>query len=214
MDKGFIKKIIGNKFYVNSRAFTLVELMVVIAIASIIMTALVIQQNKWNDEIAVNTQAYELALFLRQAQMYSLAVRENVGTTGDRFNTSYGILVNIDNNSVGTTNYSFFADHNLNNVLNTGELIETKNLTRGVRIARFCGLNSSGTLQCSDNTPSNERKVSITFLRPHPNAYIKFLNQADGVVSSINPPVRIYLKSENGRESVVKVEANGQISIE
>jgi prepilin-type N-terminal cleavage/methylation domain-containing protein len=77
--------------------FTLTELIVVITIATIITTALVFQQAKWNDNLAVSTQAYDLALMIRQAQIYSLGVKEDNSATGDKFNIGYGIYFTQNN---------------------------------------------------------------------------------------------------------------------
>ena len=92
------------------RGFTLIELIVVMTIATIITTALVVQQSKWSDQLAVNTQAYELALMIRQAQIYSLGVKEYTAGTGDKFNTGYGI--HLDKSA--SNQYIFFADKNIN----------------------------------------------------------------------------------------------------
>ena len=110
----------------RSGGFTLAELMVVMGIALVLMTTLVIQQNMWNDRLTVNTQAYELALMIRQAQIYSLAVMGDVSNPGDKFNIGYGVHVNMDN----TDRYVFFVDRDNgsgagNERYDSGEEIET-----------------------------------------------------------------------------------------
>ena len=85
--------------------FTLVELIVVMSIATVIMTALIIQQSKWNDRLTVNTQAYELALMIRQAQIYSLGVREDMAGGGG-FDVGYGVY--FDKDYVDSIGLKFF----------------------------------------------------------------------------------------------------------
>lgn len=194
------------------RGFTLVELLVVMTIATIITTSLIIQQSKWNDQLAVNTQAYELALMIRQAQIYSLGVREYMAGTGDKFNIGYGIY--IDQNNPGQ--YIFFVDKDGNLKYDSGEEIntETKTLTRGVTVNRFCGVKIVGQydVKCSPDS-GNMEKVSVSFFRPEPKANVSFIKNNGGVTPNYGAPATIYLRSTGGKESSIKIEANGQVSI-
>jgi len=185
----------------SRRGFTLVELVVVMGIATVIMTTLVIQQRSWNDRLSVSTQSYELALSIRQAQIYSLGVREYASGSGDKFDLGYGVYFNQ-----GTLDrYIFFADANKNQKYDSGEAVETNLLTRGVTINRVCG--TSGCMP--GGGPLNN--VSISFFRPDTKANIALLNNGGNPVD--NPPATIYLRSLNGKEYSVKVESNGQVVI-
>jgi len=186
---------------ISRAGFTLVELIVVMAIATIIMTTLVIQQNKWNDSLTVSTQAYELALMIRQAQVYSLGVREDTAGTGDKFNVGYGVYFDTDN-----TRYIFFADRDGNMKYDSGEAIETKTFTRGVTIKNVCG-----NTKCFFTGSGSLRRANISFFRPETGANIKLTNT--GGNRADDPPVTISLKSIGGKVSSVKVEINGQVSI-
>jgi prepilin-type N-terminal cleavage/methylation domain-containing protein len=192
----------------RTQGFTLVELMVVISIASIILGTVVIQQNEWSDKLAVDTQAYEMALMIRQAQIYSLAVREYTAGTGDKFDIGYGVFFDIAN--VGQ--YIYFADKNDSNrgKYNSGEDMEVKTFTRGVTLSKICGIDN-GTEKCSNI--SSLAKLSISFLRPDPRAVIALADSSGSIISSFQPPASIYLKSLGDATSLVKVEANGQVSI-
>ncbi len=185
--------------------FTLIELIVVMTISTIIMTALIIQQSKWNDSLAVNTQAYELALMIRQAQIYSLGVREDTFGAGDKFDVGYGVY--IDEDLPGQ--YIFFADKNKDLKYDSGEAQETKTFTRGVTIYKFCGVGNPQS--CSDSGALNQ--INISFFRPGSGASIRFLNNGGNTVNGINPPATIYLKSLKGQEASIKLEANGQVSV-
>jgi prepilin-type N-terminal cleavage/methylation domain-containing protein len=181
--------------------FTLVELIVVMTIATILLTTLVIQQNRWNDRLTVNTQSYELALMIRQAQVYGLGVREYSAGSGDKFNVGYGIYFNQNN----LDRYVFFADRNNNQKYDVGEDIEVKIFNRGVTIKDVCGQSrcfpAGGPLF----------QAGIIFSRPNPKANISLLNAGGSSVD--NPPVTIELQSIGGKISSVKVEDNGQVSI-
>ncbi len=200
----------------RSGGFTLLELLVVITISTIIMTTLVFQQSQWNDKLTVSTQAYELALMIRQAQIYALGVREDTAGGGDKFNIGYGIYVD-ENDLVGLggvmDRYIFFADRNNNKIYDSSpdeKIGDPIIFTRGVVIDRFCG--ATGVNPCNNDAgPLNQ--LNITFFRPEPKANIQLLNNGGGN-GGTNPPATIYLKSLGGKFSSVKVETNGQISIQ
>lgn len=197
--------------YSNLNAgFTVTELIVVMGIASVLMTTLVVQQNKWNDNLALSTQAYELALMIRQAQIYSLAVKELASASGDKFNVGYGVY--FDQNY---TRYIMFGDKNVNGKYDTGENIETKTFTKGVLIDRFCGTKGGGAESdvCS-NGSGNVAFMHVSFLRPALKANTYLLNNGSNPSNNVISPAIIHLKSPGGLLKIVKVEANGQIYVQ
>lgn len=187
-----------------NRGFSLMELIMVITISGIMLTVVVIKQSTWNDTLAVNTQVYDLASIIRQAQTYSLGVRENsYSPSGDNFNVGYGIYLSQDS----LNSYIFFVDKNNNKKYDgVGEKIEEKPLERNVTIKTVCGRDNCfpgiGPLY----------KVNIVFYRPESKASMEFLNSG-GQGGKDNPPVTITLQSQNGDEASVKIEENGQVSI-
>lgn len=188
----------------SSRAgFTLIEFLVVMTIAIVMITSLIIQQSEWNDRLTVNTQAYELALVIRQAQIYSLGVREYPAGTGDKFDVGYG--VHFDQTF---TRYIYFADTNKNQIYDVGEEVETKTFTRGVTIDRICGQRNSSE-SCSE--PLDH--ISVSFVRPEPKANISFINGGGNPAPNFDPPASIYLRSQGNNQYKITVEANGQVSI-
>src|SRR3989338_6889263 len=188
-------------FKKGEAGFNLTELLVVITIATIITTSLIVQQNKWNDHLAVSTQAYEMTLMIRQAQIYSLGVREYVAGTGDKFNIGYGIYFDI----ATPDRYVFFADKNKNLEKDADEVLETKIFTKGVTVRSICGVNNTGAERCYPQNGVNQ--VAVSFYRPEPRALIKFFNAPGNENTSVGSPTTFYLQSANGKESSIKVEA-------
>lgn len=210
----FFKKIKLNKSWFRgakrSRGFTLTELIVVMSIATVMMTILVISHNRWNDALVVNTQAYELALMIRQAQTYGLGVKEYTAGSGDKFNVGYGISINIDQ----PTQYVFFADKDKDKKYDSGEFIETKILDRGVVIDKICDVGSSGSETCGAGN-ANYRRLGVSFVRPEPQAQILFLNNGGNPTPGAkNTHVKIYLISPGDQLVVVGVRASGQVYVE
>jgi len=189
-------------YFSKNKGFTLIELLVVVSIAVVITTSVVVQQRSWSDSLAVKTQAYDLALMIRQAQVYSLGVKEDTVGTGDKFNIGYGVYFDTDN-----TRYIYFADRNNNNQYDNGEQVETKTFNNGVLIKDVCGVS-----KCIYSGGGLLQKASISFFRPETNANISLLNNVGNPID--NSPVTISLESPNGIIVNVIVEANGQISIQ
>lgn len=188
----------------RSGGFTLAELLVVISVTTIIITTLVVQQNRWNDQIVVRTQAYELALMFRQAQVNSLGVRQDASSGS--FNIGYGVYFDTNN-----TRYIYFADRDNDQQYDTGELVETKTLIRGVTIKDVCG-NS----RCIFSGGGPAWQASVAFFRPETKAYLKLLNNGGNPVDSPQDTavLTITLQSPGGKTSTVTVRNNGQISIQ
>lgn len=192
-----------SKIFSPRAGFTLIEFIVVMSIAIILITSLVIQQSKWNDTLTVNTQAYELALTIRQAQIYSLGVREYSAGGNGRFDIGYGVYFDQNFNR-----YIYFADADKDQKYDAGEELETKTFTRGVTIERICGKRNSSE-QCSN--PLDH--INVSFIRPEPGANINFLNSGDQTVNNVDPPALIYLRSLGNKQYKVTIETNGQVSI-
>lgn len=200
----------------KNAGFGLGQLLVVMAISTTILSSVIVQQGKWNDQLAVSTQAYELALMFRQAQNFGLGVREysGVASPGDKFDIAYGIYLNY----ATPDRYIFFADRNKNGRydVSPSEAIETKMLNKGVSINTFCSYqkNPATSLRCAhQGFGIYFNRTSITFERPTPSASFLTLNSINYDTSSIwQPLVIVCLRSASGREYSVTVDGGGQVA--
>lgn len=197
--------------------FTLTELIVVMAVASIMLTAVIIQQNKWNQKLILDTEAYELAMMIRQAQIYSLGVREYTAGTGDKFGLGYGVLFTM--RAALSNRAIFFADRDNDGKYDTSpqeELInETKYFTRGPKVVEICHNTVSN---CTNHPSTGYSRVNITFFRPSPEAKFAFIknNGSDFTPGTTISAVFLKIRFDDGRpgESVVRIDSNGQISVQ
>lgn len=203
--------------------FTLVELMVVVAIFGVLTTVVLYKNSDFNNSFLLTDVAYDVALTIRQAQVYGLNVKNSgkidAGRGLDGFNNGYGVYFERDSSTGGATGNSaiFFADAFTASVplgsktYDSGEELSTLVLSRGYKISRFCTiLSGDSTPWCSGNTSGHQlNKLAIVFARPNPDATI---SDNSGTFYS---EARITVTSPDGTKSkTIRVTTAGQISIE
>jgi len=199
----------------TKKAFTLVELMVTVAIFLVITTVVLYQNSKFNSGIILSNAAYEVALGIRQAQVYGVSSRRVTvgGVSGSAaFLLPYGVFFDIAP-SVKKT-FTFFADANSNNYYDSGEEISVTRFPLDIVIGNICtelALNL-GVWNC-DNVAPND-KATITFLRPNPEPNV-LKNNTNGTGTGISR-IKIILYAENDVESgprCVIINRVGQVSV-
>ncbi|MBI4079924.1 prepilin-type N-terminal cleavage/methylation domain-containing protein [Candidatus Kaiserbacteria bacterium] len=191
-----------------SKGFTLIELLVVTAILTLITGLILVNNNRFGGAVLLENLAYDVALSIRQAQVYGIAVRR-YGVSN--FNIGYGMHFETDS----PTTYVLFADAIEANGLYDGcpdsiscELVESSDILRGYRIADLCA-----TASGAGGEVCGLEKLDILFRRPEPDAHIS----ANGVSGVANPGAlqergRIVLESPRGDSKSVVVEVAGQIA--
>jgi len=179
--------------------FTIVELMVTTGIFALITSIMLVRDAQFNNTIRLSNLTYEVALVVRQAQIFGTGVREY--GSGD-FNVGYGVHFDTANNK----SFIFFADANKNNIYDgTPEIIEIINIRGNNFISKFCVFSLKGNETCSDSGS----KLDILFKRPSHNAII-----SSDIILGLNESARIYISSTTGDEKSVLVKFVGQISVE
>lgn len=208
-----------------ARGFTLVEMLVVLAIIVIITTIALVGQSNFNKSLILTETAYNVALSIRESQSYGLSTR----TFGGIQNAGYGVRFSL----ASPTTYTTFSDvhpaapgtdtprcpgHSERNASNpearpgncyysnASELIRTYTLARGYRITSFCGTTAGGTQTCSGWTLTN---LDIVFLRPNTETIITGNNATQAFTKAsiiIQPP-------EGGAERCITVTSLGAISV-
>jgi len=200
-----------------NRGFTLVELVVSIAIF-VMMTALVVAKyGAFNQSTLLTDTAYDVALALHTAESYGLSVKNNFAASGGNFTAPYGIDFDVDpaGHSCGltmsnSTNLILFADFDPigapDGLCSSGDsAITTYTLTRGAYVSALC----VGTV--GSCTPVN--KLDINFIRPDPEANICYHDQGADTTSCNYSHAEITIKASDGSTRMIAVEHNGQISV-
>lgn len=176
---------------------------------------MLVSNSNFGGKVLLENLAYDIALSVRQAQVYGISV-QRFGT--DTFSAGYG--VHFDTSSPST--YWTFADALTANGLydcptpgsnTTCELVQSTSISRGFRISKICVPAGTDSTTCTSVNP-----VDVTFRRPEPDACISIEGVA-GVNGSLqctttHDSVRLVLVSPRGDVTSVVMEKNGQVSVQ
>lgn len=190
--------------------FTLIELMVVLAIIAALSAVVITSQGSFNKTLILANTAYDIALTIRSTQSFGISSRSII----DIMNTGYGVHFQRGNS------FTFFADTNLPDENNChglpssgdinapdakpgncvydggGEFVNTYTLGNGITVDDFCVDDSC------DHT-----SLDIVFMRPNPDAFI----YADGSSAISYARACLTVVSPQGGEKYVSVSKSGQI---
>lgn len=213
------------------RGFTLVELMVVLAIIVVITSVTVTSQSSFNKSLILANTAYDVALTLRSAQTYGLSSRAR----GAMANVGYGLHFQ----GAPAKTFTFFADswppiegsglcHTPPANDPTGpdakpgncaydsdpdhaELVTSYDLGNGMTIGDFCAY-SLGRWRCTyahGDADGGLQSLDIVFARPNPDPFMS----KDGSYSEAFPVTAacITFVSPQGGARHISVTASGQI---
>lgn len=195
----------------RARAFSLIELVIVSAIITVISAVILANNNTFSNNVLLGNLAYDVALSIRQAQVFGISTRE-VSPGGSNFTTAYGVSFA----TAAPTTYTLFADTNnsassTDGIYNLGDAtVQTFTLQGGYRISQLCLVDGLGAETCS--SPSGPRwTVHITFKRPNPDARIIAVITGSGIAEYKG--AKIELRAPKGKTRRVSIELTGQISI-
>jgi len=219
------KKYHGRNFL--EKGFTLIELMIVIGIFSILTSVIVFNYAKFNSDILLTNMAYEVALDIREAQVFSLGVRSANTGSADDFNTRYGVY--FDKAEGGNEKkFVFFADRDSSGNCDDGsgsscsieactagggnECESISTLTRDSIFEEICVSDDGTTPMNFDTgvctgTGVSKDTISITFARPNPDTLV-----SDGT-NEYNTAAILMRSNQEDFKKAVHILSNGQISI-
>lgn len=170
----------------TSKAFTLIELLIVISIIIIFSGIIFVNYGTSSSFFALDRSSQRLAQDLRKLEEMSLGIRSGTGVTGylmyfDKVGSPYG--------------YSMYGD-NGNNVYGSGDVLEQSfSLESGIKI---CNL--------KDNA-ADVNTISASVVAPNPKVYI------EGVFPGHEASIILCIISDVTETRTVKINSSGRIDI-
>jgi type II secretory pathway pseudopilin PulG len=189
----------------------LIELLVVTAILVIVSGLILANHSRFGGKILLQNLAYDMALSVRQAQVYGISVRQFGSGT---YSAGYGIRFS----TALPASYVLFADAvQVDGMFSNGETIQTYSIDRGFRITKLCAPAGTDRATCAA-VPS----LDILFKRPEPDAYISANGvpcvswdgtQYQAVVGQCQESARIVVSAPSGDQVDFIVDLNGQVAV-
>ncbi|MEY4440778.1 MAG: hypothetical protein RLY49_404 [Candidatus Parcubacteria bacterium] len=183
------------------KGFTLIELIAVLAIFMILTSVVVFNYSRFRSETILTNMAYEVALSLREAQIYGVSARNAKGVSTPNFKLPYGILFKDNSNE-----YYLFAD--TNDTTGDGQFTGTDcinsdgdtcvtpyTMQQNIKIDRIC-----------TDVENDISSASILFRRPNPEPIIKAGQGSPSIIQ-----IKLVSPSESSR--YVVVYNNGQVAV-
>ena len=185
--------------------FTIAEIMMVVFFTIILTSITLFNYRDFDDTVELQNQALEVALSIREAQIFALSSRQS-GLSGYEFRDAYGVYFDttISDNSLmffvdnaGTDDHYWFDAGNFNCLDTECERVDT--LRSGYKITDIC---------VPEDTCGLDR-VSISYDRPNPDSLIRRNNDTDPDQVS----AKIEITSPKGAIRYVHITKSGQIYV-
>ncbi len=208
-----------------SRGFTLIEMVVVLAIIAIVTSITLFGQGTFNRSVVLTDAAYTVAFSLRQAQTLGISSRkygtvQNAGY-GGRFvplSTSYLVFADIGgggaatNCPVGVAGTPELKPGNCIYNAGTDGILNAYVFDKGFSISKVCGTETSGGAYVCSNTTPTLTALDVLFIRSNTTDAILTAQKAG--VSVPLTKAEIYLQSATGAITRgICVSLLGQISV-
>jgi prepilin-type N-terminal cleavage/methylation domain-containing protein len=217
----FLKK---KHFPAHDAGFSLIELLVVVSIFFIITTIALFKQSKFSSDILITNTAYDVALAIRQAQVYGVGSKQSGSDTLEDRRKSYGISFSY-RESDSDTKFIMFSEspyddlgksyRSLYDATDTDHYTEVEpfSLKREQKIADFCGRNIGELWECAYSTAAGDiNRLNIAFIKPNLNPVIK--PDIDGGGGSQYDEAKIIVQSSLGDKCrTIYVNSVGQITV-
>lgn len=190
----------------------MIEIITVIAIFGIVSSVVLFNHGKFTSETILTNMAYEVALSVREAQVYGVSVRAGESAS---FDVPYGIYIPpISGND--TKEYILFADYDSSNnfsdpscEIGVGEeCITPYTFQRNIFISGT-DVQSGNSENCVPGGVPNSG-MHIVFVRPNPEPVLSIGSDPSDTFTQ----VQITIETTDGAKRYIVISNNGQISVQ
>jgi len=178
-----------NFIYKRIGGFSLIEVLITSAIIGIVTAIVVVRYGAFNSSVLLRNQAYEVALAIREAQVYSVSVRGEEGN----FRDAYGI--HIEN--LPTQQYILFVD--------ADEEVDTFTVDSRFEISEVC-LGTASAPGCGKDS------MTVTFKRPDFDANMRSSPAAGSLAN--RGAITLEPASRGSGTRTILIQSTGLISVE
>lgn len=197
--------------HAREAGFTLIELLAVITIMIVITGIVLANNNRFGGKVLLQNLVYDVALTVREAQVYGISVERFSGTT---FASAYGVHFLQSTDPATLDEFILFADINTSGRTGvydcpdadsptTCELVSAYDVQKGFKISNLCVTLGNGDESCG------HASLDVSFERPNPDAFIR----VDGI-DTLYSGARIEIISpQEDRQSII-IQENGQIAVQ
>lgn len=215
-----------------TRGFTLFEMMVSIAIFTLLTTTILVKNSQFKSVTSTTNLAYQVALAYREAQQYGVNVRRATSIPGaadeDAFAYKYPYGIHVD--SATNDSLLLFADTYNDSVRALGSdglfvsvpsgggtlkdtTVRSYALKNGNTISKFCVDTTSPSTRCSNDASNPLTSLDVTFVRPFPDANFQVQVSGGGALPTGITSAKICVVSPQGTTKGVRVSSVGQIEV-
>ncbi len=193
--------------------FTLLELMVVIALMAIIFSITLSNYNGMNKKIELENLVYDVALSIREAQLYGINKKLAKNEFSDGETSPFGFHIDISNSDTknklwifSDIDKNFYFDDDCSTTQEECQTVEV--FPKGMHIKKII-------LYKPDGTKIEENKINIMFRRPNPDAKIIIDSGPDNTGQTLHSKVCIEITSKTEiYTGAVVVGAAGDIYVQ
>ncbi len=202
-------------------------MLVVLAIIVVVTAIALTSQSKFNQTLVLANTAYDVALSIRNAEIYGIGSR-GLGTSA---NTGYG----VDFRTLPSSTFIFFADTYSNpgaadschptttpsapdakpgNCVydsSRSEAVQTYTLNNGIKVTNFCAV-KNGTTYCASGGGSSATVLDIVFARPNTSASISVRSSTQTLAQNMDSAC-LTISSPTGAAKYVRVTAIGAVDL-
>lgn len=204
----------------SSRGFTIIEVMVSIAVVAVISALILARYGAFNSTVLLKNQAFEIALDIREAQALAVSVKGGDGGSGTEFRQEYGIEFSRVPAGGQNSYYTFFLDQD-----DTGDDSEggdrrfdyfnpeneqvgpPRTLDSRFIITQLC------SPSCQSNNVIDGKYLTISFRRPDFDAYIEVYKNNNKYVYTESAEIVIANIKDLDFTQSIFITSTGQITV-